>query len=483
MSGWIGAGTGRAGAVDAAPARGPSARMTRADALAASQSLIADGRLLDILSRRVAWQTESQEPARAPLLPRFLAEEMIPALAPMGFASEILDGNFLIARRQEGEGLPTVLVYGHGDVVRGMEGRWREGLEPWRLTVEGERWYGRGTADNKGQFTINLAALEQVWRARGERLGFNTVLLLEMGEEIGSPGLADFCAAQRDRLRADVLIASDGPRLAAGLPTIFLGSRGAYNVTLTLKAREKAYHSGNWGGVIRNPATIMANAIASMVDQHGRLQVAGLLPPPMPNSVRAALAGLPVGGGETDPAIDADWGAEGLTPAERLFGWNTLEVLAMGAGDPAAPVNAVPPSAVATVQLRYVVGTEAANIMPAIQAHLAAHGFGEIAVTSARAAAAAPATRLDPDSPWVRWAVASIERSLGRKPAVLPNIGGTLPNHCFAQILGLPTLWVPHSYAACGQHAPDEHLLVPIAQEALAMMAGLFWDLGEGKPV
>jgi hypothetical protein len=89
------------------------------------------------------------------------------------------------------------------------------------------------------------------------------------------------------------------------------------------------------------------------------------------------------------------------------------------------------------------------------------------------------ATRLDPDNPWVRWAAASIERSSGRRPAVLPNLGGSLPNDIFSDLLGLPTVWVPHSYAGCSQHAPDEHLLAPVAREALQLMAGLWWDLGE----
>ena len=92
------------------------------------------------------------------------------------------------------------------------------------------------------------------------------------------------------------------------------------------------------------------------------------------------------------------------------------------------------------------------------------------------------ATRLDPESPWVRWALASIERTSGRRPALLPNLGGSLPNDVFADTLGLPTLWVPHSYPACAQHAPDEHLLAPVACEALQIMAGLFWDLGDGAP-
>jgi hypothetical protein len=90
-----------------------------------------------------------------------------------------------------------------------------------------------------------------------------------------------------------------------------------------------------------------------------------------------------------------------------------------------------------------------------------------------------PATRLDPDHPWVKWAVASIHKTTGVRPAILPNLGGSLPNDCFSDVLGLPTVWVPHSYAACSQHAPNEHLLGSIARQGLQLMTGLFWDLGE----
>jgi hypothetical protein len=89
------------------------------------------------------------------------------------------------------------------------------------------------------------------------------------------------------------------------------------------------------------------------------------------------------------------------------------------------------------------------------------------------------ATRLDPDDPWVTWTLASIERSTGTTPALLPNIGGSLPNEPFAHVLGLPTVWVPHSYPGCSQHAPDEHLPSPLVRESLQLMAGLWWDLGE----
>ncbi|KAG1252988.1 hypothetical protein G6F65_017674 [Rhizopus arrhizus] len=94
----------------------------------------------------------------------------------------------------------------------------------------------------------------------------------------------------------------------------------------------------------------------------------------------------------------------------------------------------------------------------------------------------AGATRLSPDNAWVRWAAASLERTTGKRPALLPNLGGSLPNDIFADQLGLPTLWVPHSYPACAQHAPNEHLLGSVAREGLAIMAGLFWDLGDQGP-
>ena len=82
----------------------------------------------------------------------------------------------------------------------------------------GDRLYGRGAADNKGQHTINFAALDAVLKTRG-RLGFDIVYLVETGEEVGSPGLREVCQHYRDRLKANILIASDGPRLGPQKPS------------------------------------------------------------------------------------------------------------------------------------------------------------------------------------------------------------------------------------------------------------------------
>jgi acetylornithine deacetylase/succinyl-diaminopimelate desuccinylase-like protein len=438
-----------------------------------------DGHLLDALRPRVARRTESQRADSLWDLISYLTAEIAPALQSLGFASRLVDNPsggppFLIARRRESDDLPTVLTYAHGDVVHGYDAQWRNGLSPWNIVVEDDHWYGRGTADNKGQHTINLAALAQVLAQKGA-LGFNVTLLMEMGEEIGSPGLRGVCEVERAALAADVLIASDGPRLAAGRPTIYLGSRGAFNFDLGVELRDAAHHSGNWGGLLANAGTVLANAIAQLVDGRGRILVPALRPPPLPASVVRALADIEPGeaGG---PVIDADWGEPGLTPAERVFGWNTLEVLAFKTGNPEHPVNAIPPRASAHMQLRFVVGCDVSTFLPALRAHLDAAGFPSVSVVPSRAETMA-ATRLDPDHPWVKRVAASIERTTGIRPAILPNFGGTLPNDCFADVLGLPTVWIPHSYPACAQHAPNEHLLAPVARQGLAIMAGLFCDL------
>jgi acetylornithine deacetylase/succinyl-diaminopimelate desuccinylase-like protein len=459
------------------------ATSARAAALAAAAVHFDCGDFVRDLARRVAIRSESQDPAQAGALRAYVEQEMSDSLTALGFDCRVFDnplsgtgcGPFLIATRREDDALPTVLMYGHGDVIRGQDASWTRGHGPWALAEEGERLYGRGTADNKGQHSINIAALAQVLAARG-RLGFNATWLIETGEETGSPGLAEFCAQQRQALAADALIASDGPRLRADLPTLFLGTRGVANFDLRLKLREGAHHSGNWGGLLRNPGTVLASAIASLVDGRGRILVPGLRPPPIPANVRAALAGLQVGGGPGDPAIDADWGEDGCTPIERVLAWNALEVLAMRTGNPDFPVNAIPAHAQAHLQLRFVVGTDIGRLREHVQSRLSAAGFGDIEVSEP---VVMQATRLDPDNPWVRFAMQSIERSTGIAPALLPNLGGSLPNDVFAEGLGLATVWVPHSYPACSQHAPDEHLLKPVARQALQLMTGLFWDLGE----
>ncbi|MDE0812129.1 MAG: M20/M25/M40 family metallo-hydrolase, partial [Alphaproteobacteria bacterium] len=333
-----------------------------------------DGRFLTDLARRVAIRTESQIfEERKPEMDAYMAE-MHATLEPLGYTIEVfanpspMAGPIMVAERIEDTALKTVFTYGHGDVVRGQEDRWREGLNPWTITIEGEKMYGRGTADNKGQHTINIAAIAAVLETRGH-LGFNSKIVIETGEESGSPGLADFAEAHKDRLSCDVLIASDGPRLQPQRPTLFMGSRGSMVFDVTVDLREGAHHSGNWGGLIANPALVLANALASVADKRGQIQIPEWRPTTLTNSIRMALADCEVDGGKDGPEIEPDWGEENLTPAERVFAWNSFEILAFTAGNPERPVNAIPPKANARCQLRFVVGTEVDDIIPALRRH------------------------------------------------------------------------------------------------------------------
>jgi acetylornithine deacetylase/succinyl-diaminopimelate desuccinylase-like protein len=460
---------------------------SRQGAIARALEFCDGGHLERCLAERVAFRTESQKGAVAlDELQRYLNEAMRPAFEAMGFVCTIYDNPFadagpvLLASRHEGDDLTTVLGYGHGDVILGQDEQWTKGKGPWVTSREGDRIYGRGTADNKAQHTINMAVLNAIIEERGA-LGFNAKFIVEMGEENGSRGLREIIEANREAFRADVLIGSDGPRASPDKPTLTLGSRGGVTFQLTCELREGAHHSGNWGGLIADPAIKLAHALSTITSSTGAIQIKDWLPPARSDAVKEVLDGLEIEAGPEAPAIDLDWGEPGMTPAEKVCSWNSFAVLAMISGNPQAPVNAIAPSARAVCQLRYVAGTDVSKVLPALRAHLDAGGFEMIEINqNEQRFGGFSASATPPDHTWAIWARNSMARSSNAPPAVIPSMGGSICNDLFTDLLGIPALWIPHSYAGCSQHAPDEHVLVPLCRSALRTMAGLYWDLGEG---
>lgn len=459
----------------------------RSAALARAAAMFDGGALKAKLAEFVAIPSTAQDPAFDAALHRYLDEAIRPWVERLGFTATIHPnplegfGPILTAERIEDPARPTILLYGHGDTVRGMDEQWSEGLVPWAVTERDGKWYGRGTADNKGQHIINLMALEAVLEARGGRLGANVKLVLEMAEERGSRGLREFVAANAKLLAADALIASDGPRVMPEIPTIATGTRGTFHFDLVVKLRDGGVHSGHWGGLTTDPAVVLAHAIGTMMDRNGKILVRDWLPQNgVPAAVRGVLSGCEVGGGGEAATIDAEWGEPGLTAAEKIYGWNSLIILAMVSGQPQAPVNAVAPDARAHCQIRYTVDTDPATFEASLRRHLDAHGLRNVGIENA--ATRMPASRTAPDHPWVQWARESIERSLGKAVQVIPNSSGGLPGDVFVDHLHLPLVWVPHSYNGCKQHGPDEHLLPGPAREGLLAFAGMWWDVGD-KPV
>lgn len=435
------------------------------------------------LAELISVKTESQN--NECNLENYYDQNIIPMLVKMGFKCKVMENPLskaniiLFAERIENADFNTILTYGHGDVVLGQDSCWDNGLSPYKLIEKDNRYYGRGTADNKGQHLINIKALNSLLSVQ-KKLGFNFKILFEMGEEIGSPGLKTFCQQNKELLKADVFIASDGPRISQKIPTIFTGSRGGINFDLSVNLRDNAHHSGNFGGILKDPSIILSHAIASITDARGQINIPEWLPTSLTPDIKEILAKLPLVDAGFD--LDPDWGQKELTMTERVFGWNSFSVLAMLSGEPEAPLNAISGHARSTCQLRFVVGTDVNKIIPALRNHLNSFGFEDVNIHESEMTPF-PATRLEMNNSWLSLITKSLENSMGSKIDLLPNLGGSLPNDSFSEVLELPTIWIPHSYAGCAQHSPNEHMSVPLARQALICMTALFADLSKEAKV
>ncbi len=459
---------------------------TRVGALARAQGYFDDGSYLERLRRLVAVPTESFPPGHKPDLERYCRDVLGPMIGELGFATQVLDnpmaqhGPVLLGTRIEDPALPTVLLYGHGDVVRAMPERWRAGLDPWRVTIEGDRVYGRGVVDNKGQHLLAIDAVRAVLAERG-RLGFNMKIMVETGEEAGSPGLEAFLLRHRELCAADVFIALDGPRQSLAVPDITLGTRAGVAFDLVVNLREGSHHSGHWGGLLADPGVILSYAITSIFSRDGRILVPGWLPAQIAPAVREASRAVLIEDLPGAPVPDPGWGEPGLSRAERIYTWTSAVVLASISGQPEAPVNAVGGTARARIQVRHTVDVQSDAIVPALRAHLDEHGLAQVAIEPVLERDQFPASRTDPGDPWVQTVARSLAQTAGRAPNIIPNIGASGPSEYFRAILGTPVIWIPHSYAGCGQHGPDEHGLGSLFREGLGLMAGIWWDIGTGR--
>ena len=431
---------------------------TRAGAIARARSYVESGAFEADLARRVAFKTESQLlPASLPELRRYLDEEMAPAFQRLGFTTRIYDnplpgqGPVLLATRIEDARLPTVLGYGHGDVIRGLEDQWTKGKGPWVTARDGERLYGRGTADNKGQHTINMAALDGgAGRARrAARLQCQVHHRDGRGGGLQGAGRAGrrpqggLRRRRAGRLRRPAREAG-APDHDAGLPrrhqlrSRLRPARGRASLRQLGRAdRQPGHHPRPCAGVASSGPR------ASCWCRRWRRR-------PCPRRSRSAWPTSRSTAARPGRAVDAWWGEPGLTPAERVYASNVFNVLAFTTGTPGRPVNAIPPKAVANCQLRFVAGTDvdddhagaAARIsMP--RASRRVKVMPPPAVNDGRFAA----TRTEPDHPWAQFVAASLQRSANAKPAMLPQTGGSICNDVFTDILGMPTIWIPHSYA------------------------------------
>src|SRR2546425_114473 len=170
-------------------------------------------------------------------------------------------------------GAPTILFYGHYDVqpVDPLD-LWTS--PPFEATIRDGEIYARGSADDKGQVFMHLKAVEAHLKQNG-RLPVNMKFILEGEEEVGSAHLDDFVRDHKGDLKADVVVISDSPMFARGVPSICYGLRGLVYYQIDLRGSGTDLHSGSFGGAVANPAFVLAAMIAQMKDRGGRGKIPG----------------------------------------------------------------------------------------------------------------------------------------------------------------------------------------------------------------
>ena len=372
---------------------------------------------------------------------------------------------------------PRVLIYGHYDVQpTGDTAAWR--FPPFQATVHGGRIYGRGTADNKGQHLAHLLALESWLRLHGT-LPCNVTVLLDGEEEIGSPHLPGLIREQASLLACELVLWSDGPVHQSGRATMNFGVRGIVQFELTARGAAADLHSGNWGGVARNPAWGLVRLLASMRDGDGTITIDGITDRVRPVSAaeRRALDALPVDAAELSALGITRWDPpDGRPFHDRLAAHPSFSInrLVTGPGHADGPARTVIPAmARAVCDLRLVDAMTTDETFGLVAAHVQRHA----PEVECRLLAAMEPSRTDPGSPFtepVRHALRLIHH---QDPYLVPAIGGSLPDYVFTKILGVPSIGVPFANADEANHAPNENLeldrFLTAPQVAAALLAGL----------
>jgi len=374
---------------------------------------------------------------------------------------------------------PTVLIYGHYDVVSA------DPLQAWRsppfvATRRGESLYGRGTSDDKGQLFAHLKALEAFLRTSGT-LPTHVVCLFDGDEELGSPSLGMLLASQRHAFEADFAVVSDTPILGPGRPALTYALRGLLSLEARVAGPRNDLHSGQFGGVVHNPAQVLCDLVSSLHDASGRVAVAGFYDRVRParEAERASMVRM----GPTDyqvrldAGIDEAWGEPGYTHFERITLRPALSVngLAGGHAGP-GPKTVIPSSARTKLSVRLVPDQEPEEIADLLREH-----FERLAPTTVRVDVTTDtAVRpflADPDQPGVRVAREAYRRGFGTVPAFL-RAGGSIPAVGMLQeALGRSPLLMGFALPDDGMHGPNERLHLPTFWSAIEtsiwLLAGL----------
>lgn len=357
-----------------------------------------------------------------------------------------------------GPDAPTLLVYGHYDVqpVDPLE-EWQ--TPPFEPTIKEDKIYGRGAADDKGQFYIHLAAAEAYLQSSG-RLPLNLKIMLEGEEEMGSPHLGYYVSANRDLLQADAALISDTHMIDPRTPTLITGVRGMAYMEVTMRGSRQDLHSGIYGGVVENPLNALARVLAALKDKQGRITIPGfynkvqLLTPAEREAINNGVVTEESVLAETGaPAL---WGEAGFTVAERKGVRPTLDIHGIKGGFTGTGAKTVIPAvASAKVSMRLVPNQNSREIARLFSDYVLQLSPATMEVTVDTLHVAEPAV-VDMTAPAIEAAGQAYQQIFGNSPLYLRE-GGTLPVvSMLINVLQAPVVMMGFGLPDDNLHAPNE---------------------------
>jgi acetylornithine deacetylase/succinyl-diaminopimelate desuccinylase-like protein len=364
-------------------------------------------------------------------------------------------------------GAPTVLVYGHYDVQpTGALAEWD--TPPFEMTVDGDIARGRGVSDDKGPVYLVLKTA-QAFLAQEGRLPLNVKFLFEGEEEIGSPHLAAFIAANAAELAADLVISADGAMWRADEPSVAVMSKGLVEMDILVEGANTDLHSGRYGGTVANPLHALADILASLHRPDGKIAVDGFYDgiPVLGTERRRELADVAFDESRylADLGLTEPHGEPGFTTLERLWERPTLEVNGVRGG---GKYTVIPHVAVANVSCRLVPGQDPDAVIRAITAFVAARPARGVRVEVRADDVRIPAYTIAAGHPAIGAATAALEAVYPGQRVLLTCIPGTLPaTALFERLLGVKTLFFSFSTADEKLHAPNEYLRIRRLKEGM----------------
>ncbi len=352
---------------------------------------------------------------------------------------------------------PTVLVYGHYDVQPAdpLE-LWHSG--PFEPVIKDGKIYARGSADDKGQFYMHVKALETFTKTNS--FCTNIKFLIEGEEEIGSPNLAEFVKANKELLKADVILISDTSMLSMENPSIDIGVRGLSYIEVEITAANRDLHSGVYGGAVANPITILAQMIASCHDENNHITIPGfyddVVEATPAEREKMAKAPFDESAYKADLGISELWGEKGFTTNERTGIRPTLEVNGIWGGYTGEGAKTVLPSkATAKISCRLVPNQSSEVITKKVLDYF--HSIAPAGVTVKAAEHHGGEPYMTPiDSIEYKAAAKAVETCFGKEPIPVRG-GGSIPICAlFEKELGLKIVFLGFGLDSDNLHSPNE---------------------------